>query len=187
MCAFFQTAMSFLIGALQGCGWPAARVVTHLVKLTAVPAPRQAFQTSRTLVACAATCSAADSQGAQLVGAACLQVKTAKAATPAVAATVAACTPTRVHAISDYMFATTQYCELPLPFQIRKRKRRLDEICLEQHPEYSRNVIQSWIVQGGLAATLHAHNCRGLAGWALAVGKIVLTPPAACACTQAKC
>lgn len=32
--------------------------------------------------------------------------------------------------------------------QIRKRKRRLDEVCLELHPEHSRNVIQSWIVQG---------------------------------------
>ncbi|KAI7843482.1 hypothetical protein COHA_002958 [Chlorella ohadii] len=31
---------------------------------------------------------------------------------------------------------------------IRKRKRRLDEVCLERHPEYSRNVIQSWIAQG---------------------------------------
>eukprot|EP00242_Pyramimonas_sp_CCMP2087_P010267 CAMPEP_0198213432 /NCGR_PEP_ID=MMETSP1445-20131203/28863_1 /TAXON_ID=36898 /ORGANISM="Pyramimonas sp., Strain CCMP2087" /LENGTH=321 /DNA_ID=CAMNT_0043888075 /DNA_START=392 /DNA_END=1357 /DNA_ORIENTATION=+ len=31
---------------------------------------------------------------------------------------------------------------------ITKKKRRLDEICSEQHPEYSRNVIQSWIAQG---------------------------------------
>jgi len=30
----------------------------------------------------------------------------------------------------------------------RKRRRRLDEVCLEQYPEYSRNVIQSWIAQG---------------------------------------
>ena len=29
-----------------------------------------------------------------------------------------------------------------------KRRRRLDEICLEQHPEHSRNVVQSWIAQG---------------------------------------
>ncbi|KAL4425198.1 hypothetical protein ABPG75_009214 [Micractinium tetrahymenae] len=37
----------------------------------------------------------------------------------------------------------------PPPAQlIRKRKRRLDEVCLELHPEHSRNVIQSWIVQG---------------------------------------
>lgn len=28
------------------------------------------------------------------------------------------------------------------------RKRRLDDICCEQHPEYSRNVIQSFIAQG---------------------------------------
>ena len=32
----------------------------------------------------------------------------------------------------------------------RRRKRRLDEVCLERHPEYSRNVIQSWIAQGTL-------------------------------------
>lgn len=30
----------------------------------------------------------------------------------------------------------------------KKRRRRLDEVCLEQYPEYSRNVIQSWIAQG---------------------------------------
>ncbi|EFN57130.1 hypothetical protein CHLNCDRAFT_21492 [Chlorella variabilis] len=36
----------------------------------------------------------------------------------------------------------------PAPAQIRKRKRRLDEVCLERHPEHSRNVIQSWIAQG---------------------------------------
>ena len=28
------------------------------------------------------------------------------------------------------------------------KRRRLDEVCLEQHPEHSRNVIQSWIAQG---------------------------------------
>ena len=28
------------------------------------------------------------------------------------------------------------------------RKGRLDEICKEQYPEYSKNVIQSWIAQG---------------------------------------
>jgi hypothetical protein len=30
----------------------------------------------------------------------------------------------------------------------KRRRRRLDEVCLEQYPEYSRNVIQSWIAQG---------------------------------------
>eukprot|EP00887_Chlorella_sp_A99_P003384 scaffold7.g3384.t1 len=30
----------------------------------------------------------------------------------------------------------------------RRKKRRLDEVCLERHPEHSRNVIQSWIAQG---------------------------------------
>lgn len=29
-----------------------------------------------------------------------------------------------------------------------KQKLRLDELCLQQHPQYSRNVIQSWILQG---------------------------------------
>jgi type II secretory pathway component PulK len=32
----------------------------------------------------------------------------------------------------------------------RQRRRRLDEVCLEQNPQFSRNVIQSWIAQGGL-------------------------------------
>ncbi|PSC67440.1 hemolysin A isoform B [Micractinium conductrix] len=37
----------------------------------------------------------------------------------------------------------------PPPAQlIRRKKRRLDEVCLELRPEHSRNVIQSWIVQG---------------------------------------
>ena len=31
------------------------------------------------------------------------------------------------------------------------KKRRLDEACLEQYPEHSRNVIQSWISQGKVA------------------------------------
>ena len=31
------------------------------------------------------------------------------------------------------------------------KKRRLDEACLEQHPQHSRNVIQSWITQGKVA------------------------------------
>lgn len=29
-----------------------------------------------------------------------------------------------------------------------RRRRRLDEVCLELYPQFSRNVIQSWIVQG---------------------------------------
>ncbi|CAL8472092.1 g11634 [Coccomyxa elongata] len=31
------------------------------------------------------------------------------------------------------------------------KKRRLDEVCLEQYPEHSRSVIQSWIAQGKVA------------------------------------
>ena len=30
----------------------------------------------------------------------------------------------------------------------KKKRRRLDEVCLERYPEYSRNIIQSWIAQG---------------------------------------
>ena len=29
-----------------------------------------------------------------------------------------------------------------------RSKRRLDEVCLDQYPEFSRNVVQSWIAQG---------------------------------------
>ncbi|KAJ4730373.1 hemolysin A-like [Melia azedarach] len=32
--------------------------------------------------------------------------------------------------------------------QISRKKRRLDEICLERYPRYSRTYIQSWILQG---------------------------------------
>lgn len=34
------------------------------------------------------------------------------------------------------------------PGHDRRRRCRLDEVCLERYPEYSRNVIQSWIAQG---------------------------------------
>ena len=57
--------------------------------------------------------------------------------------------------------AARSFVLLPMPFahpspflhsrmvpQIRRKKRRLDEVCLELRPEHSRNVIQSWIVQG---------------------------------------
>lgn len=33
-------------------------------------------------------------------------------------------------------------------FQVPKKKRRLDEICLERFQQYSRTLIQSWILQG---------------------------------------
>ncbi|KAI3435011.1 hypothetical protein D9Q98_003063 [Chlorella vulgaris] len=74
-----------------------ARVVSTLLRLTAVPPPRHSFTSSRALWASHVTCSAADPPPVQL---------------------------------------------------IRKKKRRLDEVCLERHPEHSRNVIQSWIAQG---------------------------------------
>lgn len=32
--------------------------------------------------------------------------------------------------------------------QQRPKKQRLDDYCLGMHPEYSKNLIQSWIVQG---------------------------------------
>ncbi|EFJ06654.1 hypothetical protein SELMODRAFT_47053, partial [Selaginella moellendorffii] len=30
----------------------------------------------------------------------------------------------------------------------RKKKRRLDELCVERYPQFARNVVQSWIIQG---------------------------------------
>ncbi|THU46656.1 hypothetical protein C4D60_Mb09t07210 [Musa balbisiana] len=33
-------------------------------------------------------------------------------------------------------------------FPLRKKKKRLDEVCLERFQEYSRTLIQSWILQG---------------------------------------
>jgi len=40
--------------------------------------------------------------------------------------------------------------EVPMPAEKRrvKKKQRLDELCVLKSPEYSRNVIQSWIAQG---------------------------------------
>ncbi|KAF8005667.1 hypothetical protein BT93_K0065 [Corymbia citriodora subsp. variegata] len=32
--------------------------------------------------------------------------------------------------------------------QPQKKKKRLDEVCLERYQQYSRNIIQSWILQG---------------------------------------
>jgi hypothetical protein len=45
---------------------------------------------------------------------------------------------------------------------------RLDELCMERFPQYSRTLIQSWILQGiySMALTslmgLHIHGRRGL-------------------------
>ncbi|XP_020249868.1 uncharacterized protein LOC109827284 isoform X2 [Asparagus officinalis] len=36
----------------------------------------------------------------------------------------------------------------PERIQLPKKKRRLDEVCLEQYQQYSRTFIQSWIIQG---------------------------------------
>ncbi|XP_024538186.1 uncharacterized protein LOC9656104 [Selaginella moellendorffii] len=30
----------------------------------------------------------------------------------------------------------------------KKKKRRLDELCVERYPQFARNVVQSWIIQG---------------------------------------
>lgn len=36
----------------------------------------------------------------------------------------------------------------PEKIQITRKKKRLDEVCLEQYQQYSRTLIQSWILQG---------------------------------------
>eukprot|EP00898_Chlorokybus_atmophyticus_P002332 jgi/Chlat1/309/Chrsp1S00216 len=41
----------------------------------------------------------------------------------------------------------------PSESQKKPRKRRLDEVCLELHPNRSRTIIQSWILQGKCALT----------------------------------
>ncbi|KAJ6842511.1 uncharacterized protein M6B38_301510 [Iris pallida] len=41
-------------------------------------------------------------------------------------------------------FATARSESIKLP----RKKKRLDEVCLEQYQQYSRNFIQSWILQG---------------------------------------
>ncbi|KAL0917964.1 hypothetical protein M5K25_013076 [Dendrobium thyrsiflorum] len=41
-------------------------------------------------------------------------------------------------------FATVKHVRV----QLQKKKRRLDEVCLERYQQYSRTFIQSWILQG---------------------------------------
>lgn len=36
-------------------------------------------------------------------------------------------------------------------FALQGAKKRLDEVCFEQHPEIGRNVLTSWIAQGKVA------------------------------------
>ena len=135
-------ACSTIMAALQG--WPAARVWTSILRLSSVPAPRAAFPSARTLGTRPVACSAAADpqqqppvQGAQLVsggGGLAAAGSRRKGLCPGSLHSEQHCLPTDT---------------VPPPLQMRKKKRRLDEICLERHPEHSRNVIQSWIVQGG--------------------------------------
>ena len=47
--------------------------------------------------------------------------------------------------------------------QVKKRKRRLDDICVEMYPEYSKNVVQSWILQGTTQeAPEQEYLCQGM-------------------------
>ena len=130
--------MAGLIGALGA--WP-ARLVTALPRLTAVPPPRAAWPSPRTLGTLRVACSAAPEapgQGAKLVR---RRRRRRLAAAPG-------------NVPTPYLSST---CRAP---QMRKRKRRLDEICLERHPEHSRNVIQSWIAQGaGRRAVAAGRRC----------------------------
>lgn len=115
-----------MFGALQA--WmPTGRVVSTMLRLTAVPAPRQAFPSGRALWAGSIACTAPNQPPAQLVRKKTM-LQWRRQALP------------------------SQPCPAPHGMQARKKKRRLDEVCLERHPEYSRNVIQSWIAQGSLAA-----------------------------------
>lgn len=50
----------------------------------------------------------------------------------------------RSHSCSSRTFTTTKYERV----QLQKKKRRLDEVCLERYQQYSRTFIQSWILQG---------------------------------------
>ncbi len=54
----------------------------------------------------------------------------------------------RRNAASNGSELETSREQVDAPTNQKKRRRRLDEVCLEQYPEYSRNVIQSWIAQG---------------------------------------
>lgn len=127
--------MAALISALGA--WP-ARLCTVLPRLSAVPAPLAAWPSPRTLGTLRVACSAAaeaPGQGAKLVSGGRRRRRQQSFASLAIWNAAG-------------MPSSTVHTALP---QMRKRKRRLDEICLERHPEHSRNVIQSWIAQGAAA------------------------------------
>jgi hypothetical protein len=112
-------------------GMHTARVVSTLLRLTAVPPPRHSFTSSRALWASHVTCSAADPPPVQLVSRGTASSGSSGGL------------PFKT-SLSQMCFRVVLLCT----WQIRKKKRRLDEVCLERHPEHSRNVIQSWIAQG---------------------------------------
>jgi hypothetical protein len=53
----------------------------------------------------------------------------------------------------------------------KSKKMRLDELCVQQQPQHSRNVIQSWIQQGACERVPSplAQRARPRAGFALTV------------------
>eukprot|EP00252_Welwitschia_mirabilis_P010095 TRINITY_DN23216_c0_g1_i1.p1 TRINITY_DN23216_c0_g1~~TRINITY_DN23216_c0_g1_i1.p1 ORF type:complete len:304 (+),score=43.11 TRINITY_DN23216_c0_g1_i1:95-1006(+) len=58
-----------------------------------------------------------------------------------------------------------------------KRKQRLDEICLEKFPQYSRTLIQSWIIQGKVLVDGRVANKSGMPVPGKAVVEINATIP----------
>ncbi|CAI0390557.1 unnamed protein product [Linum tenue] len=49
---------------------------------------------------------------------------------------------------SEHRFCVRCFATKPEKIQIPRKKRRLDEVCLDRFQQYSRTMIQSWILQG---------------------------------------
>ncbi|CAN6245983.1 unnamed protein product [Urochloa humidicola] len=71
------------------------------------------------------------------------------------------CPPSRAFAA-----VTAQKIQLP------KKKRRLDEVCLERFQQYSRTYIQSWILQGGFTDCLLQHGASHVYGVDVGYGQV---------------
>ncbi|CAN1791833.1 Putative rRNA methyltransferase YqxC [Linum perenne] len=57
------------------------------------------------------------------------------------------CTSVRLE-MSDPSFCCRCFASKPERIQIPKKKKRLDEVCVDRYQQYSRTMIQSWIMQG---------------------------------------
>jgi 23S rRNA (cytidine1920-2'-O)/16S rRNA (cytidine1409-2'-O)-methyltransferase len=74
---------------------------------------------------------------------------------------------------------------------LQQRRQRLDDYCLQQNPQYSKNLVQSWIAQGKVLVNDKVCVCVCVRVWwrGPCVPRALAAAPAAvtCTCTQAAC